>query len=540
MLDFIEIYYWEALSVYLYAVPGCPEDATNFISGDSEFLLFRRGVCLDYKRWTPTKHENAPLCFVKKYINLTLVEAERIPVTTNRMNPQEKEYFLQESIRYNVTGKRVLRSFSDLFLHDVDSCATLVEAAPGMGKTFLAHQLTSEWAHGRLPQFSLVLLFDLRFQNVLLADSLLELVMAFHSKPSVNMHTAVSAINRAFGETLLVIFDGADEVPGEELLRSYVGEVIRGRQLQKACVLVTSRPFGDAIPHLREYATKRVQILGFSPRDIRHYLKAALPSISPTYHGKEFFDLFSSCPLVLNINVSETAEHFQAQVDEHPLTRDVIHMPLILSIAVHLFITNNYIVPSEPLELYGDFILSNLRRDVHLRSGQKEFWVNRTKIKTLRDLPADTLSNYFNFCRFALVKLLDFKFVFPRTEVLNAVFGNKSLTEERTTFDGFGLLQALQAEGRYGEVAYVFFIHRTFQSYLAFTYFEYAYRHANRSQPIDSGINTSFFPNMYRMFIMLHIDYMGHKDFSDFFPSGKFFSTEFSDVYYASVKSHYR
>jgi len=133
----LEIYYWPALSVYLYAVPGCPEGATNFISGDYEFLLFRRGVCLDYKRWTPTKHENAPLCFVKKYINLTLVEAERIPVTTNRMNPQEKEYFLQESIRYNVTGKRVLRSFSDLFLQDVDSCATLVEAAPGMGKTSL-------------------------------------------------------------------------------------------------------------------------------------------------------------------------------------------------------------------------------------------------------------------------------------------------------------------------------------------------------------------------------------------------------------------
>ena len=70
-----------------------------------------------------------------------------------------------------------------------------------------------------------------------------------------------------------MLFDGWDELPMEKQKKSMFLEVLKCPEkysLSKAAVLVSARPITSA--SIQQFATTRIEILGFTPEQIDRYI----------------------------------------------------------------------------------------------------------------------------------------------------------------------------------------------------------------------------------------------------------------------------
>ena len=88
---------------------------------------------------------------------------------------------------------------------------------------------------------------------------------------------AVEEIQRSGGKGVLLLFEGYDELP-EELRtdNSIFLDVITGRVLPEATVLVTSRPWASEFLHMKykRQISQHIEILGFTKANIQSYLES--------------------------------------------------------------------------------------------------------------------------------------------------------------------------------------------------------------------------------------------------------------------------
>ena len=222
-----------------------------------------------YDKWLQVKS--------KIYINLALIEKEDI-------TKPEADQFTRSTIHGNIDDiKKSKRSMgigqiSQLPDGSQPKCI-LVEGAPGVGKSTFAWKLCHKWGKGELlQQYQLVILLRLRDETLQAAKNISDL-FRYHKRHI--QQAAVEEIQDTGGKGVLLLFEGYDELSEKLRKKSSVFlDVITGRELPEATVLITSRPWASEFLH-REYKgriSQHIEILGFTKANIQFYLESTIPS----------------------------------------------------------------------------------------------------------------------------------------------------------------------------------------------------------------------------------------------------------------------
>ena len=184
--------------------------------------------------------------------------------------------FLQKYRDCGREGKEVDRYIdaSELLRRGNDSLRVIYGHA-GIGKTTLLKHISRALARKEVESdYTLVLYFPLREKAVSGAKDLKELLTYYTSgDKKLDLSELSQSLIDTSGKDVLFVFDGADEV--RELLSTRDGrifqEIIQGRSLPQADVIVTSRP--GSLPFLQEHSTVFYEIHGFDEESIKSYVR---------------------------------------------------------------------------------------------------------------------------------------------------------------------------------------------------------------------------------------------------------------------------
>ena len=206
-----------------------------------------------------------------EYVRLAVLPGQ--PDAPEKANDQL--VFLQKYKDCGGEGKEVKRYIdaSELLRKGSDSLRVIYGQA-GIGKTTLLKHISRALARKEVESdYTLVLYFPLREKAVSSAKDLEELLSYYASGDrKLDPFELSQSLIDTSGKDVLFVFDGADEV--RELLSTQNGgifkEIIRGRSLPQANVIVTSRP--GSLPFLQEHSTVFYEIHGFDEESIHSYV----------------------------------------------------------------------------------------------------------------------------------------------------------------------------------------------------------------------------------------------------------------------------
>ena len=154
----------------------------------------------------------------------------------------------------------------------------------------------------------------------------------YHPDPDIQQSVG-KWVSTTLGEKVLMILDGYDELPPELQIgdRSIFARIIKGRDLPKLTVLVTSRP--SANRNLYQLCRGRakcqyIEVLGFGEKEIQEYVERSLKQSSGLMKG------------------------FQSYLEHHPHIHSLMYVPINCAIVVELFREHKGKPPQTLTEVY--------------------------------------------------------------------------------------------------------------------------------------------------------------------------------------------
>ena len=332
----------------------------------------------------------------------------------------------------------ITKKIDDIFSAD-PTCRTseipsriLIEGAPGIGKTVLVKEAAYKWAIGELldDKRLLIALFlrDHYIQSVRSLQDLLKELVQYDDEMFTQVNRFIIQNN---GKGVAFLIDGFDEYPAEFQNKSFIYQLICGRILQRATVVVTSRP--NATSKLLNIVHKRVEILGFAEEQRNDYIKASLNKKAKRKTLEEY----------LNLN---------------PIINSLCYVPLHLAILLYLFQENS--LPETLTEMNQLFVLHTVYH--HLKGDLPD------SISKLENLPESIHSIIVKLSKMAYIGLKHNKLVFTYGEVEKLC---PEIIGVKEAANGYGLLQAIQhrpyKRGAVGVSTSFNFLHFTMQEFLA-------------------------------------------------------------------------
>ena len=313
----------------------------------------------------------------------------------------------------------------------------LIEGAPGIGKSILLKEIAYRWGNKQLLKtFKLVLLVPLRDPTVQQATSIKDLLQLFCKRGDTRAAQISTACSDYLvhndGKDLVILFDGFDELPETLQKDSLIADILKRKVLPHCALVVSSRPHATA--HLRERATVRVDILGFTEIERNKFIQQALKeqpqSIKElTQYLEDHFTISSLCVVPFNM-------------------------------VVLLFLYKQGIsLPNSSTQLYNDFICLTICR--HL--AKYGHHLDNT-ITDLTNLPHPCNKIIQQLSKFSLKALNNNKLVFTFDEIKVACLDIAAIPG---AINGFGLLQAVQHFGLTGKTMTFNFLHFSIQEFLA-------------------------------------------------------------------------
>ena len=391
----------------------------------NEYASFLRQTYLDN---TITSHQKWPPVAVKKYINLASIEKNN----KRDLDDFTKAAAFRGDIDAIVCKKEPFQLEQLAKLPDGSKPKlVLVEGAPGAGKSTFAWKFCHQWGKRKLlGEYPLLVLLRLREKAMQDASSIADLF--YHPKRRIRPALA-EEIEESQGEGLLLVLEGFDDAaPSLQKEGSLLMNIISGRLLPKATILVTSRPSATAVIHrtCASRISQHIEVLGFTKDDINSYIQAAMPQSA---HST-----------------------FEQYLSLHPHIRAMMYNPLHCAIAVEVYKVRQAASKSDArtiTELYKALLIDLLLRYLYAHPEYKD---REWTLNSFTDLPSEVYTQLCEISRLAY----------------------KGTCKGQTTFllppgklETLGLLQVVPAlyHGRGVESSYSF-LHLTVQEFLTAFY----------------------------------------------------------------------
>ena len=313
----------------------------------------------------------------------------------------------------------------DVLKHNDDNSPikVVVDGPPGVGKTTLCHKLCNMWAKNELKKcyFDLVFAVSLRDEEASSAENISDLVSLFDSDEEIcdNLSKTIKQTN---GKDMLLIFDGWDEFKGREQNRSFILDIIQGRQLHKCNVLVTSRTYASAKLLQLHSVNRHVEVLGFEKEEIFSYVWNELTEVDAIQLIKEL------------------------EIREDVLS--LCYIPFVCSMLVRVYQLSGYILPNTLTKFYKKYVLYAVKRSM------KKQKLDPDTVESLEELQ-DQKRAFDELCCCAYEKLKTQNTTFNRNEILKLPNSFKC--------EHFGLMNCYKI----ADTTKHQFLHLTIQEFLA-------------------------------------------------------------------------
>ncbi len=377
----------------------------------------------------PTASAQWPPILIDKPCNLAMVKQEKIQCGE----------ICDEYVRMTITGKvdDILRLKSPVDMVNIFRIdrmyrkVILIEGAPGSGKSTLSWDICKRWGAGELFQeYKAVILVQLRDLEVQAATQLADFLLADDDAMAELVASQIAACK---GEKVLFVLDGWNELPRNLRTKSLYRQLIDSWNkplLRKAAVIVTSRPISSG--ELHELVSSRVEIIGFTPEELRQY--------------------FSECLS----GDSHAVEALLERVEENPVVASSCYLPLNAAIIVHLFLSGNRSLPTTVHGIFASLVLCCLARYQRIRQGLTGEAAN---LKSLDGLPENIREHFDQLCTLAFSGMMKNKVTFPSADL-------EALCID-TDVSALGLLQAVPSLVSHVVSVYYNFLHLQIQELLA-------------------------------------------------------------------------
>ena len=312
----------------------------------------------------------------------------------------------------------------------------LIEGAPGIGKSLLLKEIAYRWSIKQILQkFKLVLLVCLRnpaVQQMSLVNDLLQSFCKRDRRATEIASACSDYLTENNGEDLALLIDGYDEYPEKLRKDSLIADILKREVLPLCGLVVSSRPHASV--SLRQQATVKVNILGFTEAEREHYIKESLKS-QPR-------------------KINELTQYLQG----HSTISSLCFIPFNLVILVYLY-KQGISLPTNSTELYSCFICLTVCR--HLAKHGHHLQSNIIK---LTDLPEPYNKIIQQLSKLSLEALNNDRLIFTIDEIKATCPGITSISG---AINAFGLLQVVEHFGFTGTQTTLNFLHFTIQEYLA-------------------------------------------------------------------------
>ena len=384
-----------------------------------------------YKALVRTSSTQWPPVPTTKVIKLAMIKKEKI----------QRGRIDDEFVRMSITGKvdDILHRKTPVDLENIFSDSEdgrkviLIEGAPGSGKSTLSLHICQEWGKGQLfQQYDVVILVRLRDPVVQTAECLADLLPCVDNAMADQVEADIKS---NYGKGMLWVLDGWDELPSDLPQDSIILKLIqpgmsRKSPLHECDVIVTSRPVSSA--KLHPLVSARVEVLGFTPDELKHY--------------------FTEC---LNGD-SKAVQSLLDRIRENPVVEGSCYLPLNAAIVAHVYLAGDRYLPTSNHEIFTSVVRFSLSRYMQDRLGKSP---HEAMVTSLEKLPRDLRSVFDQLCRLAYFGVVNDKVYF----VLNDLKSARVSVKVRDV----GLLQAVPSILVDCQEVYYCFLHLSIHELLA-------------------------------------------------------------------------
>ena len=309
----------------------------------------------------------------------------------------------------------------------------LLEGRPGSGKTTLVHKVIKDWAEGEVLTKAKYLFFvTLRLLNSEGRDETLSDLLGLLYFDDEELKTMTDCIKRNDGEGVCFVIDGLDEYQPQNKKKSVIYKLLDKTSLPRAMIIVSSRP--SATPTLKkDVITKRIEVFGFSEKQIFEYIDNFQFGSSPARKLKEYL---TSNPNIL----------------------DMCYLPVHAAMICFLFRYDQGCTSCTQTKIYEQFTQLIIHRHLTRRNADTEL----PSLKELHGIP----KKYFDdLCHLAFKMTTDSKQVISHHELgfqMSPCAGSHG--DDEYSLGLVTVYHTIHLTGRHQNYA---FLHLTFQEFLA-------------------------------------------------------------------------
>ena len=315
---------------------------------------------------------------------------------------------------------------------------TLAEGSPGSGKTTFCLKLAYDWARGEMPtncsfpKFEFVLLLKCRDINGDLMEAIKEQLLPEDIKEETwtKLSDFITDIHNQ--ERILIILDGLDELP--EKSRPCVRKLLKRKILPFCYVLATSRQETGIEVRKNYKFDLLLEIEGFTDEDAFQYIRKHFQNVGPEHTSK--------------------GESLIVEIKENDLLNALRNNPLNLILLCVVYEDYKGELPTARTELYQVVVQCLLRR----------YFVKHSLVAPEENsaLEKQFEENILALGELAWLCLLSERHGFHENELAALEIRYKGLVAR-----DIGLLYKEESLRRLKPQHEYFFLHKTFQEYLA-------------------------------------------------------------------------
>ena len=310
----------------------------------------------------------------------------------------------------------------------------LIEGAPGIGKTILLKHIAYSWAEqGILQKYELVLLVYLRDPTVQKMSSLKELFQYFCKTHMERDEVAmcIKYISSNHGKSLTLLIDGYDEMPEELRDNSLIADILNRQVLPDCGLVVSSRPHASVL--LRKQATLRVDILGFTEEQRKHYIEHSL-------------------------NDQSQIKQLTTYLEQHLIINSLCYVPFNIVLLLFLY-KQGVPLPNNATQLYNIFICLTIRRNL-----TKYGITVKQPITDINNLPEPYGKFIQQLSKLSLQALNNNQLILTLDQIKQFCPQVESIPG---ALNAFGLLQAIEHVSIFQTTTTFNFLHLSVQEFLA-------------------------------------------------------------------------